>query len=291
MALLPSSAKEASNVTKVAVVASKSRATRQDCSLRTLRVHSDQALTFCFTLSNPKETWAEHSHFENCLCADAIWSGLQPEREFWNALETPDVLRIREYFGKDVPGTVASGLWRWLRELNSASQPMCHTIRQASFPSLACHPLRRTQALNVRPDAGEDLVRVPGFLQLFEVRCAKFSDLECIMSRIHVGSCKTVVLGAFQSKMDITKQLKSYSNQFESRKLISILEELPDLTSIWRTFTRRLDIRWHWRKDIVPFAGFTGDFDANNDALKQLDSELEAHLDKARNELKSLGVV
>ncbi|KAK3821923.1 MAG: hypothetical protein J3Q66DRAFT_427993 [Benniella sp.] len=121
-------------------------------------------------------------------------------------------------------------------ELNSASQPMCHTIRQVFFPSLACHPLRRIPALNVRPDVGEGLVRVPGFLQLFEVRCAKFSDLECNMSRIHVGSCKTVVLGAFQSMMDITKQLKSYSDQFESRKLLSILEELPDLTEYLEHF-------------------------------------------------------
>ncbi|KAK3805285.1 MAG: hypothetical protein J3Q66DRAFT_422997 [Benniella sp.] len=121
MALLPSSAKKTSNVTKVAVVCSKTSDTRQDYSLRTLCVHSDQALAFCFTLSNPRETWAKHSHFENCLYANAIWSGLQPERGFWNALDNPDVIRIREYFGKDVPGTVASvecwpGALPWMKE-------------------------------------------------------------------------------------------------------------------------------------------------------------------------------
>jgi DNA mismatch repair protein MSH6 len=46
---------------------------------------------------------------KNSLGANAIWNGLQPEREFWNALDTLDELRIREYFGKDAPGTVASG--------------------------------------------------------------------------------------------------------------------------------------------------------------------------------------
>ncbi|KAK3805094.1 MAG: hypothetical protein J3Q66DRAFT_423257 [Benniella sp.] len=264
MALLPSSAKKTSNVTKVAVVCSKTSDTRQDYSLRTLCVHSDQALAFCFTLSNPRETWAKHSHFENCLYANAIWSGLQPERGFWNALDTPDVLRIREYFGKDVPGTVASECWPgalpWMKE---------NDVVMSALGDL-------TQYLR----------------SLFEVRCAKFSDLECNMSRIHVGSCKTVVLGAFQSMMDITKQLKSYSNQFESRKLISILEELPDLTEYLENFYKAFGHQVALEEGyIVPFAGFTGDFDANNDALKQLDSELEAHLDKARNELKSLGVV
>ncbi|KAK3805286.1 MAG: hypothetical protein J3Q66DRAFT_407682 [Benniella sp.] len=89
------------------------------------------------------------------------------------------------------------------------------------------------------------------------------------MSRIHVGSCKTVVLGAFQSMMDITKQLKSYSDQFESRKLLSILEELPDLTEylehFYKAFGHQVALEEGY---IVPFAGFTGDFDANNDALK-----------------------
>ncbi|KAK3816696.1 MAG: hypothetical protein J3Q66DRAFT_370224 [Benniella sp.] len=227
MALLPSSAKKTSNVTK------------------------DQALAFCFTLSNPRETWAKHSHFENCLYANAIWSGLQPERGFWNALDTPDVLRIREYFGKDVPGTVASECWPgalpWMKE---------NDVVMSALGDL-------TQYLR----------------SLFEVRCAKFSDLECIMSRIHVGSCKTVVLGAFQSMM-------SYSDQFESRKLLSILEELPDLTEYLEHFYKAFGHQVALEEgEIVPFAGFTGDFDADNDALKQLDSELAAHLDKARNEL------
>ncbi|KAK3809597.1 MAG: hypothetical protein J3Q66DRAFT_444240 [Benniella sp.] len=96
-------------------------------------------------------------------------------------------------------------------------------IRQASTPILEGQTLtyleiHRTMAM------------------LFEVRCAKFPDLECIMSRIHVGFCETVVLGAFQSMMDITKQLKSYADQFESRKLLSILEELPDLTEYLEHF-------------------------------------------------------
>ncbi|KAK3827396.1 MAG: hypothetical protein J3Q66DRAFT_393739 [Benniella sp.] len=214
MALLPSSVKDNSNVTKVAVVASKIRDTRQDCSLRTLRVHSDQALAFCFTLANSKETWTELSHFENCLYANAIWSGLQPEREFWNALDicTPYVLRIRECFGEDVPGTVASvecwpGALPWMKENDAVMSALGDLTQYLRSHKLDTELMSfknfhvRIPALNVRPDAGEGLVRIPGFLQLFEVRCAKFSDLECIMSRIHVGSCKTVVLGAFQSMM------------------------------------------------------------------------------------------
>ncbi|KAK3806853.1 MAG: hypothetical protein J3Q66DRAFT_406971 [Benniella sp.] len=252
MALLPSSAKEASNVTKVAVVASKIRDTRQDCSLRTLRVHSDQALAFCFTLANSKETWAELSHFENCLYANAIWNGLQPEREFWNALDTPDVLRIRECFGKDVLGTVASvecwpGALPWMKENDAVMSALgdltqylrSHKLDKELMSFKKFHVYDPIRQASTPISDGQTLINLEihrTMAMLFEVRRAKFSDLECIMSRIHVGSCKTVVLGAFQSMMDITKQLKSYSDQFESRKLISILEELPDLTEYLEHF-------------------------------------------------------
>jgi len=73
------------------------------------------------------------------------------------------------------------------------------------FHRWLCHPLRSIPAINARLDAVEDLVRVPGFLQLFDEKCAKFPDLERIVSRIHAGSCKIgdflVVLGAFRSLM------------------------------------------------------------------------------------------
>ncbi|KAF9348583.1 DNA mismatch repair protein msh6 [Mortierella sp. NVP85] len=303
---------------------------------------------------------------KNSLGANAIWNGLQPEREFWNALDTLDELRIREYFGKDVPGTVAwecwpeavqrmkdnnavmsalGGLTWYLRSLKLDTELMSFKnfhiydpVRQAStlildgqtltnlevyqnngdgsdkgtllkllnrcvtpygkrlFRRWLCHPLRSIPAINARLDAVEDLVRVPGFSQLFDEKCTKFPDLERIVSRIHAGSCKIgdflVVLGAFRSLMDLTKQLRSYSDQFESKKLISILDEMPDLTDYLDYFYKAFDHQVALEEgEIVPFPGFADDFDANNDALKQLDSELAAHLDKARRELKNPKIV
>jgi len=65
------------------------------------------------------------------------------------------------------------------------------------------------------------------------------------------------------------------------------LEEIPDLTEYLEYFYKAFDHQVALEEgEIVPFAGFADEFDANNDALKQLDSELAAHLDKARNELK-----
>ncbi|KAF9160168.1 DNA mismatch repair protein msh6, partial [Actinomortierella ambigua] len=58
------------------------------------------------------------------------------------------------------------------------------------FRRWLCHPLRSRQAIMARLDAVEDLMRVPGFLELFEERCTRLPDLERIISRIHAGSCK-----------------------------------------------------------------------------------------------------
>lgn len=46
---------------------------------------------------------------KNSIGVNTIWNNLRPEKEFWNPMDTLDELRIREYFGKDVPGTSASG--------------------------------------------------------------------------------------------------------------------------------------------------------------------------------------
>ncbi|KAK3807089.1 MAG: hypothetical protein J3Q66DRAFT_406754 [Benniella sp.] len=300
MALLPSSAKDNSNVTKVAVVASKIRDTRQDCSLRTLRVHSDQALAFCFTLANPKETWAELSHFENCLYANAIWNGLQPEREFWNALDTPDVLRIRECFGKDVPGTVASvecwpGALPWMKEHDAVMSALgdltqyltSHKLDKELMSFKKFHVYDPIRQASTPISDGQTLINLEihrTMAMLFEVRCAKFSDLECIMSRIHVGSCKTVVLGAFQSMMDITKQLKSYSDQFESRKLISILEELPDLTEylehFYKAYGHQTISRYHNPELTVLVARPQEPREVKNAIMRDLQGRLYAKFDE-----------
>lgn len=46
---------------------------------------------------------------KNSLGANTIWNHLQPEAQFWNALDTADELRIKEYFGANEAGSLASG--------------------------------------------------------------------------------------------------------------------------------------------------------------------------------------
>ena len=212
---------------------------------------------------------------KNTLGVNAIWNHLQPETQFWDAMTTRDEIRIREYFGKNVPGAIDSECWPaalqkvegnlavlsafggliwYLRSLKLDEELLSFKnfqvydpVKQAStlildgqtltnleifqnnsdgteagtvlrllnrcvtpfgkrlFRRWLCHPLRSTTAIAARLDAVEDLMRVPGFLELFEEKCARFPDLERIVSRIHAGSCKIadflVVLSTFRTLM------------------------------------------------------------------------------------------
>ena len=46
---------------------------------------------------------------KNTLGVNTIWNHLQPETQFWSAMDTADEIRIRTYFGADAPGALASG--------------------------------------------------------------------------------------------------------------------------------------------------------------------------------------
>ncbi|KAF9936320.1 DNA mismatch repair protein msh6 [Modicella reniformis] len=303
---------------------------------------------------------------KNSLGVNTIWNHLQPEKEFWNSLDTVDELRIREYFGKDVPGTVASECWPtalqqmkgsaivmsalgglvwYLRSLKLDAELLSFKnfhvydpVRQAStlildgqtltnleifqnngdgteagtvlkllnrcvtpfgkrlFRRWLCHPLRSIPAINARLDAVEDLMRVPGFMELFEEKCTRFPDLERIVSRIHAGSSKMaeflVVLATFRSLIDTASRLSSYTDQFQSKKLATVLEEIPDLTEHLDYFTKAFDHNVALSQgDIMPYPGFAEDYDAIDDTLKELDAEFAQHLDKAKRELKTTKVV
>ncbi|KAF8925476.1 DNA mismatch repair protein msh6, partial [Dissophora ornata] len=179
-----------------------------------------------------------------------------------------------------------------LRLLNRCVTPFGKRL----FRRWLCHPLRSTPAINARLDAVEDLMRVPGFLELFEEKCARFPDLERIVSRIHAGSCKIseflVVLSTFRALLDTTRRLSSYTEQFKSKKLESVLAELPDLTEHLDYFNEAFDHQVAAAEgDIMPYPGFAEDYDANSDTLKQLDSEFAQHLDKAKRELKTTKII
>ncbi|KAF9345546.1 DNA mismatch repair protein msh6 [Mortierella sp. AD094] len=303
---------------------------------------------------------------KNSLGVNSIWNYLQPESQFWNALDTVDELRIREYFGPDVPGSVATECWPqalqtmngnnavisalgglvwYLRSLKLDKELLSFKnfhiydpVRQAStlildgqtlsnlevfqnnsdgteagtvlrllnrcvtpfgkrlFRRWLCHPLRSTSAISARLDAVEDLMRVPGFMELFEEKCARFPDLERIVSRIHAGSCKIseflTVLSTFRSLIDTAHRLNSFTTQFRSKKLESVLAELPDLTPFLDYFNEAFDHKVAATEgEINPHPGFAEDYDANNEDFKQLDSEFAAHLDKAKRELKTTKVI
>ncbi|GJJ79056.1 DNA mismatch repair protein MSH6 [Entomortierella parvispora] len=303
---------------------------------------------------------------KNTLGVNTIWNHLQPETQFWGAMDTADEIRIRAYFGADVPGSIASDCWPealqklkdnssvmsalgglvwYLRSLKLDEELMSFKnfhvydpVRQAStlildgqtlsnlevfqnnsdgsetgtvlrllnrcvtpfgkrlFRRWLCHPLRSTAAINARLDAVEDLMRVPGFMDLFEEKCARFPDLERIVSRIHAGSCKIseflTVLSTFGTLLDTSRRLSSYTDQFKSRKLASVLDELPDLTEHLEYFKEAFDHKVAATEgDIIPHPGFAEDYDANSDTLKQLDSEFAQHLEKAKRDLKTTKVI
>ncbi|KAF9340478.1 DNA mismatch repair protein msh6 [Linnemannia elongata] len=303
---------------------------------------------------------------KNSLGANTIWNHLQPEAQFWNALDTADELRIKEYFGANEAGSLASDCWPaalqsvkdnmavmsalgglvwYLRSLKLDTELLSFKnfhvydpVRQAStlildgqtlsnlevfqnngdgsetgtvlrllnrcvtpfgkrlFRRWLCHPLRSSSAIGARLDAVEDLMRVPGFMELFEEKCARFPDLERIVSRIHAGSCKIseflVVLSTFRTLVDTSRRLSSYTDQFKSKKLASVLDELPDLTEHLNYFAEAFDHKVAQAEgDIIPHPGFAEDYDANNEVLNNLDSQFAQLLDKVKRELKTTKIV
>ncbi|KAG0378622.1 DNA mismatch repair protein msh6 [Mortierella sp. AD032] len=303
---------------------------------------------------------------KNSLGANTIWNHLQPEGQFWNALDTADELRIKEYFGANEVGSLAPGCWPaalqtmkdnaavisalgglvwYLRSLKLDTELLSFKnfhvydpVRQAStlildgqtlsnlevfqnnsdgsesgtvlrllnrcvtpfgkrlFRRWLCHPLRSSSAIGARLDAVEDLMRVPGFMELFEEKCARFPDLERIVSRIHAGSCKIseflVVLSTFRTLVDTSRRLASYTGQFQSKKLASVLGELPDLTEHLNYFAEAFDHQVAQAEgDIIPHPGFAEDYDENSEVLSNLDSQFAQLLDKAKRELKTTKIV
>ncbi|KAF9438135.1 DNA mismatch repair protein msh6 [Entomortierella beljakovae] len=298
---------------------------------------------------------------KNSLGVNSIWNNLKPESEFWGAMDTADELRLREYFGPDTPGTVATACWpAALQKMNDHPAAMSalgglvwylrtlkldkellsfknfhiyDPVRQAStlildgqtlsnleifqnnndgsetgtvlkllnrcvtpfgkrlFRRWLCHPLRSAPAISARLDAVEDLMRVPGFMEVFEEKCARFPDLERIVSRIHAGSSKIseflVVLSTFRSLVNTVEKLTTFTTQFKSKKLESVLAELPDLTGHLEYFSEAFDHRIAATEgEIMPYPGFAEDYDTNSEEFKRLDAEFAKHLEKAKRELK-----
>ncbi|KAG0331996.1 DNA mismatch repair protein msh6 [Podila humilis] len=303
---------------------------------------------------------------KNTLGTNAIWNHLQPESQFWDAMTTKDEIRIREYFGKNVPGTIATESWPpalqkmennfavlsslgglvWYLRLLKLDEELLSLknfqvydpVKQAStlildgqtltnleifqnnndgteagtvlrllnrcvtpfgkrlFRRWLCHPLRSSTAISARLDAVEDLMSVPGFLALFEEKCIRFPDLERIVSRIHAGSCKIpdflTVLSTFESLIDTVRRLTTWTEQFQSRKLASVLEELPDLTGHLEYFKNAFDHKVALTEgEVSPYPGFAPDYDEIDSTLKGLDSEFAAYLEHAKNVLKTTKVV
>ncbi|KAG0227605.1 DNA mismatch repair protein msh6 [Actinomortierella wolfii] len=164
------------------------------------------------------------------------------------------------------------------------------------FRRWLCHPLRSRQAIMARLDAVEDLMRVPGFLELFEERCTRLPDLERIISRIHAGSCKIAefltVLSTFRSLIKTIQKLVSYNDQFQSGKIPSILAEFPDLMGYIHYFDEAFDHRLAAEEgEVTPHPGFAEDYDENSAVLKQIDAELAAHLADVKVKLKTTKIV
>ncbi|KAF9427910.1 DNA mismatch repair protein msh6 [Podila epigama] len=303
---------------------------------------------------------------KNALGTNAIWNHLQPETQFWDAMTTKDEIRIREYFGKNVPGTVDSEHWPealqkmegnfavlsafgglvwYLRSLKLDEELLSFKnfhvydpVKQAStlildgqtlsnleifqnnsdgsetgtvlrllnrcvtpfgkrlFRRWLCHPLRSTSAIAARLDAVEDMMRVPAFLELFEEKCLRFPDLERIVSRIHAGSCKMPdflnVLSSFETLLDTARKLRTFTSQFQSKKLASVLDEMPDLSAHLAYFKNAFDHNIaRTESRVEPHPGFAEDYDEIENTLKRLDSDFAAYLEKAKTILKTTKVI
>ncbi|CAG8975044.1 hypothetical protein HYALB_00011707 [Hymenoscyphus albidus] len=156
------------------------------------------------------------------------------------------------------------------------------------FRQWVCHPLSDARRINERLDAVEMLNADRSLSDQFIGSMTRMPDLERLISRIHAGICKADdfvrVLDGFE-QIEYTMGLLS---AFQGTKGIvdRLINAMPDLAKSlkwWKTAFDREKAKEH--KLLVPERGVEGEFDASQDAIEEIEAELESFLKSARKQL------
>ena len=158
------------------------------------------------------------------------------------------------------------------------------------FRQWVCHPLADPKKINERLDAVDSLNADRTMREQFTTQMTRMPDLERLISRIHAGICKPEdfvrVLEGFE-QIEYTMSLLGAFGGADGiiDRLLSAMPDLEEPLEYWKTAFDRTQARDH--KLLIPERGIEEDFDASQDRIAEIKSELQALLVKQRKALNS----
>ena len=161
------------------------------------------------------------------------------------------------------------------------------------FKQWVCHPLTDPVDINARLDAVDSLNADPSIRDRFQSQLSKLPDLERMISRVHAGSCKA---------QDFVKVLDGFEQIDYTMSLIrsvgagdgivgQLISGMPDTKTILAHWKEAFDHK-KAREDnlLIPERGVEEDFDASQDVIEAVLTELENLLKRVRKELGSTSI-
>lgn len=162
------------------------------------------------------------------------------------------------------------------------------------FRQWVCHPLADAKRINERLDAVDMLIADQSMMGQFSASMTRMPDLERLISRIHAGSCRVEdfvrVLEGFE-QIEYTMSLLGAFNGGAAiiDRLLSSMPDLKKPLAWWESAFDRQKAKD--LKILIPERGVEEDFDASQDRIEEIESELENLLQKQRRDLKSKNIL
>lgn len=163
-----------------------------------------------------------------------------------------------------------------------------------TFKQWVCHPLMNAVKINARLDAVESLNADTTLRDQFTSQLSKLPDLERTISRIHAGVCKAQdfvrVLDGFE-QIDYTMGV--LRNMGSGEGIIGqLVTSMPDMRELLKYWNNAFDhVKAKEAALLIPERGVEEDFDASQDRIQSLLTDLETLLKKTRKELRSNDIV
>ncbi|RQM08847.1 hypothetical protein DH86_00002962 [Scytalidium sp. 3C] len=145
-----------------------------------------------------------------------------------------------------------------------------------------------------RLDAVDMLIADQSMMGQFSASMTRMPDLERLISRIHAGSCRVEdfvrVLEGFE-QIEYTMSLLGAFNGGAAiiDRLLSSMPDLKKPLAWWESAFDRQKAKD--LKILIPERGVEEDFDASQDRIEEIESELENLLQKQRRDLKSKNIL
>jgi DNA mismatch repair protein MSH6 len=153
-----------------------------------------------------------------------------------------------------------------------------------------CHPLADARKIDARLDAVDSLLADSSVTDAFTASLTKLPDLERLLSRIHAGRIKAqdfvkVLEGFEQIEYTMTLLRKFPSDDGVIGQLLSSMPDLDVKLNDWKSAFDRPKAKEEGI--LVPEPGVESDYDESQQAIDQIQHDLETLLKGARKQLGS----